>query len=229
MPRYLVVAHQTATSETLLERLRELAARDRTAEFSLLVPATHVNHLLTWEKGESQAIAEERGEKARRMLRGAGLRVGSMRVGDASPVLAILDELREHPDEHDAIILSTLPRGRSRWIEQDVYAQAARRFDLPIVRVVEGEPSPIADFDPALVMPVAREPVPDAERGTLMRLLGRVGIQHIVAVMALYLVGALVLALVYDQKFLFNDALALVVFGSLVLGLLAIERWAPSA
>src|SRR5690606_34536661 len=134
MPRYLVVAHQTATSETLLERLRELAAKDRTAEFSLLVPATHVNHLLTWEKGESQAIAEERGEEARRMLRGAGLRVGSMRVGDASPILAIQDELREHPGEHDVIVLSTLPRGRSRWIEQDVYAQAVRRFDLPVLK-----------------------------------------------------------------------------------------------
>ena len=229
MPRYLVVAHQTATSETLLDRLRELAAKDRSAEFSLLVPATHVNHLLTWEKGESQTIAEERGEEARRIFRGAGLRVGAVRVGDASPVLAIQDELREHPHEHDVIMLSTLPRGRSRWIEQDVYAEVVRRFDMPVLRVVEGEPSTIADFDPASVAPVPRQTVPDAERGALTRLLGRVGIRHIVGVMALYLVGALVLAVVYDTAFLFNDALALVVFGVLIVGLLAIERWVPSS
>ncbi len=229
MPRYLVVAHQTATGKSLLDRLRELAAKDRSAEFSLLVPATPVNHLLTWEKGESRAIAEERGEEARRMLGDAGLRVRAVRVGDASPILAIEDELRQHPEDHDVIVLSTLAQGRSRWLAQDVHQQALKRFDLPVLKIVEGEPSPFDDFDPTTAKRRERSMAPDSERGAVARLLGRVGVRHIVAVMALYLLGALVLAVVYDQKFLFNDALALAIFGTLILGLLAIERWAPSA
>ena len=163
------------------------------------------------------------------MLRGAGLRVGAVRVGDASPLSAIADELRDHPNEHDAIVLSMLSRGRSRWIEQDVHAEAVRRFDLPVLRVVEGEPSTIADFDPASIMPSPRQVVPDRERGRLTRMLGRVGIRHIVAVMLLYVVGALVLAIAYDRAFLFNDALALIVFTTLIGGLIAIERWAPTS
>jgi hypothetical protein len=37
--RYLVVAHQTSTSDELIERLREIAREGARAEFVLLVPA----------------------------------------------------------------------------------------------------------------------------------------------------------------------------------------------
>ena len=48
MARYLVVAHQTATSPALLQRAAVLAASDRAATFTLLVPATHPTNLLEW-------------------------------------------------------------------------------------------------------------------------------------------------------------------------------------
>ena len=53
MSNYLVVAHQTATSPELLRRASEIADRDSGALFTLLVPATPVVHLLTWEEGET--------------------------------------------------------------------------------------------------------------------------------------------------------------------------------
>jgi len=40
MMRYLVVAHQTATSPELLKRVFDLSENDREATFSILVPAT---------------------------------------------------------------------------------------------------------------------------------------------------------------------------------------------
>jgi hypothetical protein len=64
MPRYLIVAHQTAESPELVECVRALAGEDPTSIFSLLVPATPVQHLLTWWEGEKQAIARESAMRA---------------------------------------------------------------------------------------------------------------------------------------------------------------------
>ena len=52
MTRYLVVAHQTATSLELLEKVTEIANGDPHSTFTILVPATPVQHLLVWEDGE---------------------------------------------------------------------------------------------------------------------------------------------------------------------------------
>ncbi len=111
MTHYLVVAHQTATSAELLQCVAELAAFDPATVFTVLVPATPVVHLLTWEEGETNEIARQRAEEARERFEGSGLNVAQAKVGDASPLLAIGDELRAHPEEYDAVVLSTLPPG----------------------------------------------------------------------------------------------------------------------
>ena len=55
-------------------------------------------------------------------------------IGDADPMQAIEDALRTfRPDE---LVVSTLPRGRSRWLERGVVEQARERFDLPLTHVV---------------------------------------------------------------------------------------------
>src|SRR5689334_8369278 len=55
-------------------------------------------------------------------------------VGDANPVLAIADLVRDR--EFDEILLSTLPPGPSRWLRQDLPHRVERRFGLPVTHVV---------------------------------------------------------------------------------------------
>jgi hypothetical protein len=68
-----------------------------------------VTHLLTWEEGETNEIASQRAEEARVLLEDLGLKVDQTKGGDGSPLLAIGDEVRVHPRQYDAIVLSPLP------------------------------------------------------------------------------------------------------------------------
>ncbi|MFQ6028627.1 MAG: hypothetical protein ACE5Q6_14165 [Dehalococcoidia bacterium] len=136
MTQYLVVAHQTANSPELLERLCKIADDDPSAGFTLLVPATPVNHLLTWEEGETHTIARKTAAAASALFEAHGLDIADASVGDGAPILAIADELRAHPGQYDGIVLSTWPPGVSRWLHLDVHNQAERKFDLPVIHVV---------------------------------------------------------------------------------------------
>ncbi len=140
MTRYLVVAHQTATSLELLEKVTGIADDDAGSTFTILVPATAVNHLLVWEDWESKTIAGKRAVMARALFESRDLKVMRTTVGDSSPMLAIEDELRKHPGEHDAIILSTLPPGTSRWLRLDVHHKAEGKFGIPVIHVVSNLP-----------------------------------------------------------------------------------------
>ena len=98
MARYLIVAHQTAGSPELLERVKALAAADPAAEFTLLVPATPTGHLLhNWEEGEARQLARKRAAEAMAALGAAGVPVAEARVGSHSPLEAVGDELQAHP------------------------------------------------------------------------------------------------------------------------------------
>ena len=136
MARYLVVAHQTAASAELAERLSELAKHDVPVEFVLLVPATRPEHLLTWTEGESMAVARRTAESARTLLDGAGLKIAQTVIGDASPLVAVEDHMRDHPDDYDGIVVSTFPLGTSRWLGLDLPHRLEKRFQLPIIHVV---------------------------------------------------------------------------------------------
>ncbi len=140
MTRYLVVAHQTATSLELLDKVTGIADGDAGSTFTILVPATPVNHLLVWEGGESMNIAGKRAVMARALFESRHLKVVRTTVGDSSPMLAITDELRKHPGEHDAIVLSTLSPGTSRWLRLDVHNKSEGKFGLPVIHVVANLP-----------------------------------------------------------------------------------------
>lgn len=233
MARHLVVAHQTATSPLLVGRLTQIAAADPSATFTLLIPATHPKHLLRreegshllhWEAGEAYAIAEERAEEARGLIERAGLRVSGTVVGDESPLLAIEDELRARPSHYDAIVLSTLPPGRSRWLRMDIHDLADRRFALPVVHVCDG-----CEAETRLGA-AGRSTSDGAARRlpALPRLHGRGALAAVVGLAGLYLALAAVLALTVDRGFFVNDAIALVVFAVFLGGLLLGERFAPA-
>ena len=136
MARYLIVAHQTAGSPELLERVRALAAADPAATFTLLVPATPTGHLLhNWE------LARRRAGEAMASLAAAGVPVAEARVGSHSPLEAVGDELQAHPG-YDRIVLSTFPPGVSRWLKGNLPAILERRFRVPVDHVTSQARTP---------------------------------------------------------------------------------------
>jgi hypothetical protein len=126
MGKYLLVAHQTAESRELLEAVKELAAQDSHATFTLLVPATPTGDLLTWEEGETKEVAQARARSAAAWLQDNGMTVVGAKVGDADPVSAIDDEFLAG-GRYDTIVISTLPPGISRWIKMDAVSRLRRK------------------------------------------------------------------------------------------------------
>ena len=226
MTHILVVAHETATSRLLLERVTELRAHDPALRISLLVPETPVNRLLVWEQTESHDAAETRLREARAMFSEAGVEVASWNVGDADPVLAIEDAIRTSGQHYDAVLLSTLAPGRSRWLRIDAPHRAQRSVDVPVLVAIPGDDEAWQESFAALEeyqrtgIPAAHAP-PDRPS----RFFARPSIWTIVLLMFIYLSGSAVLAVTVDRGFLLNDAVALVLF-ALMLGAIAYEEWA---
>lgn len=133
MASYLLVAHQTAERSELLDTARQLATEDPHARFTLLVPATPVGDLMTWEEGATKEVALSRATSAAAVLRRDGINLVGARVGDADPVLAVDDEFLAGR-RYDAVVISTLPPGISRWIKMDVVSRLQRK--RPRLRVI---------------------------------------------------------------------------------------------
>jgi hypothetical protein len=133
MSRYLIVTHQTASTPELRSRVAELVAADPGAEFAILVPE-HPEENFSWD-GERVDVAERQAEMASAELAElAGAHIVRTSVGSSDPLDAIANELDAHPG-YDAIVISTLHIGVSRWLRMDLIHQAARRFDLPVIHV----------------------------------------------------------------------------------------------
>jgi hypothetical protein len=118
--RVLVLASQTADSEGLTEALRRRAARGDVT-FTLLVPGRD---------------AHERLAAALRRFADAGLDVEGQ-LCDADPIVAVHDVW--DPREFDEVIVSTLARDHSRWLEADLPHRIARLTDAPVEHVVPSE------------------------------------------------------------------------------------------
>lgn len=140
--RYLVVAHQTADSPTLLERVQELARADPEAEFVALAPV----RALSWSQlagGETRRplqIAIWRAQRTKERLRSAGINAVAARPGLRDPWLDPLEviehEIRLH-GPYRGVVISTLPHPFSRWLRRDVPHRLARRWpDVQVLNVV---------------------------------------------------------------------------------------------
>lgn len=129
MTRYLVVANKTLGAEHLMERVRECVASGP-CTFHIVVPAAHP--MGSWTEGAVRAVAAERLEQALERFRAAGAEATG-EVGDPSPILATNDALIA--GHYDAIILSTLPPGVSRWLRKDLLHRMEDRFGLPVIHV----------------------------------------------------------------------------------------------
>jgi hypothetical protein len=131
MAKYLLVAHQTAKSPQLLAAAQELIREDSSALFVLLVPATPIGDLVVSQGGEMAEVASRQAESARTWLQEAGVRLIDAKIGDPDPLQAIGNE--QSGEGYEAIVLSTLPQGVSRWLRMDVVSRLRREF--PSIRV----------------------------------------------------------------------------------------------
>ena len=128
----LVVAHQTAATDGLLDAVRERAQRGP-AQFHLVVPRQphgleKVLNPLDVGEEEASRVLEAALPK---LLAAAGHEVTGS-IGDAEPLMAIEDAI--HLGNYDEIIISTLPLGISRWLKLDLISKA-RALGLPVTHV----------------------------------------------------------------------------------------------
>jgi hypothetical protein len=128
----LVVAHQTAATERLLDAVRERARRGP-ATFHLVVPRQpHGMHKVVDPQDAGSDEAQEVLEQALpKLSKAAGSKVtGSL--GDSEPLMAIHDAC--NLGRYDEIIISTLPRRVSRWLKLDLVSKT-RGLGLPVTHV----------------------------------------------------------------------------------------------
>jgi hypothetical protein len=146
--RLLLVANKTLASGEVSGFVRERMAKDDNCEFTLLVPATPpggqsgsrmANEIANAGSGArvSDAIegvddweyARGRLEYGLSLLRTLGATVDG-EVGDPNPAKAITEILKRK--DFDEVVLSTLPKGISRWLGLDIPHQIQRRFHIPV-------------------------------------------------------------------------------------------------
>jgi hypothetical protein len=113
----LVVANVTATSEELLDALRERSDAGA-CRFRLVMPGS----------------GREQLESSLARMREAGLENVEGRVGDPDPVVAVMDVW--DPMKFDDIVVSTLPTGSSRWMGLDLPHRLEKLTSVPVRHVV---------------------------------------------------------------------------------------------
>ncbi|MGZ4255180.1 MAG: hypothetical protein ACXVH3_26070 [Solirubrobacteraceae bacterium] len=121
--RILVVAHRTAATPKLLERVRTRAQRGSCA-FVLLVPRPY------WDP-ETEEAAKVIELAVPLLEEAAGGRVEAI-VGDTDPFLAVRAALQS--SAFDEVIVSTLPRRVSHWLRLDLPARV-ERLGVPVTVV----------------------------------------------------------------------------------------------
>lgn len=134
MSRYLVLAHQTAASPSLIQRVVALSREDPTSEFVLVVPATPAKLLLRRREGADGRLAEQRAEEARAAFSAAGIELADARIGAASPLQAVTDEMARVP-RYDTVVVSTLPEEQSQWLRMDLPDQVHAQHGVPVIHV----------------------------------------------------------------------------------------------
>jgi hypothetical protein len=133
MRSYLVVANQTLTSESLADAITA-RLRDGPIRTYVVVPLSPVGGLLTWDEERSSAAAAARLAEVLERLREMGAEADG-EVGDRDPVMAVRDALRSR--EVDEVIVSTLPRGLSRWLGEDVPSRLRDAVSVPVTVVTQ--------------------------------------------------------------------------------------------
>jgi len=130
--RVMVVANQTVGGQELKAEI--LKRRGEPVELRVVVPVLCSRaHYLTSDIDREVAEAEARLDATLNWAHDQGFEaVGT--VGDASPLIAIEDEL--HRFGADEVIISTHVPERSHWLEAGVVERAREELDIPVTHVV---------------------------------------------------------------------------------------------
>ncbi len=129
----LVVANQTADSDTLIENLKARAVSAGSHLFLIVVPQS---------SGDGNAAAEARAALAASLasLHASDL-VAAGIIGDPDPFTATMNALQFF--RVDRVIISTLPETRSGWLRADLIERVSRYAVCPVEHVVsESMPAP---------------------------------------------------------------------------------------
>src|SRR3954449_7573509 len=122
--RVLVVANRTAAAQRLLDAVERRAAA-APCRFTLLVPDVEDRRDADWTL-----------ESARRLLgKAAGTPVGGL-AGGPDPFVAVQEAVAT--GEFDEIMISTLPRGVSKWLRRDLVSRV-RGLGLPVTSIIPGD------------------------------------------------------------------------------------------
>ena len=131
--RILVVANRTADSPELIAALRRRAARSPAALHPSRSGRSPRPGMGRRHEGGRAGGSAPRRDRRRRM-RAAGLDLEATIVGDPDPIAAVGDALRAH--RFDEVIVSTLPRGVSRWLRLSLPHRLRRMTDVPVLHVI---------------------------------------------------------------------------------------------
>jgi nucleotide-binding universal stress UspA family protein len=131
--RVLVVANRTLAGDKLREALRRAAADG--AELHVVAPILPSRvHYIASDIDTELEEARERLTAALEWARAEGLDADGI-VGDPFTAFgAVEDELRAFGA--DEVIISTLPPGRSNWLEAGILDRLRHELDVPITHVV---------------------------------------------------------------------------------------------
>ena len=119
--RVLVVANRTASTQRLLDEISRRAEREPT-RFTLLIPDAPNRKAADWTL-----------EVAIPLLRRAARGPVDHLVGGPDPFVAVQAAVREHA--FDEIIISTLPKGTSKWLRRDLIHRV-ESLGLPVSVVI---------------------------------------------------------------------------------------------
>jgi hypothetical protein len=136
MSHILVIANETAASQTLLDALREAAPGDD--RVTVIAPVNEPSQGYVVYEDTRRASAGRRLDKTMKALREAGLSAQGF-VVETGPVQAAKDALAQLEPKVDEIVVSTHPAGRSGWMRRNVVEEIERAAGSIPVRHVEAK------------------------------------------------------------------------------------------
>ena len=137
--RILVVADESCHGSGLCDEISYRAGRVPT-DVLIVAPALTRSrlHYLASDLDRERGEADDRMRELRAQLAGNGVQA-SGRVGDANPIVAVEDALREFPA--DEIVIATRPPEESPWLERRLVDQARERFAPLLITHVVVDPA----------------------------------------------------------------------------------------